>query len=229
MQMSRLMIGTSLLVWSLLFGLAPAAFAASGTHDTDDTERLKETLRLKNVTIPWHVPPPVGLAHPDNGGTCKAIPAAVGFINPVNNSSDRVRKITGEVLADGSQVIVQDDLIKGLASDIHDDIYHFVYKNRLVVEVSSDLPAIVSARMIDSFRLKKGDDIIMTVDFDWRWKYPAPTGITFDLGGDGRNSNFPIVPFVFATADGENPDTANGVTDWQQLSTQGDPVNCDPL
>ena len=57
-----------------------AKFAAS-------TQRLEE--ELKNVTIPWHVPPPVGLAHPDNGGTCKAIPAAVGFINPVNNSSDR--------------------------------------------------------------------------------------------------------------------------------------------
>ena len=75
--------------------------------------------------------------------------------------------------------------------------------------------------MIDSFRLKKGDDIIMTASFDYRWRYPAPTGITFDLGGDGMNSNFPIAPFVFATADGENPDTANGVTNWQQLSTQG--------
>ena len=221
MRMSRLLIGTVLWMLIMLLGLGPATFAASDTHDTDDTSRLKDTLRLENVTIPW--------SFPLKAETCEAIPAAVGSIKPVNNSSDRVREITREVLADGSQVIVQDDLIKGLASDINDDIYHFVYKNRLVFKVSSDLPAIVRARMIDSFHLKKGDDIIMTVGFDYRWRYPAPIGITFDLGGDGMNSNFPIAPFVFATADGENPDTANGVTDWQQLSTQGDPLNCDPL
>jgi hypothetical protein len=126
-------------------------------------------------------------------------------------------------------VIVQDDLITGPARDSNGNVYHFVYTNSLVFKVSSDLPAIVRARMTDSFRLKKGDDIIMTVGFDYRWRYPAPNGITFTLGGDGLNSDFPIAPFVFATADGINPDTANGVTHWQQLSTQGDPLNCDPL
>jgi hypothetical protein len=206
----------------MLFSLGPATSAASDTRDTGDTSRLKDTLRLENATIPW--------SFPLHAATCAAIPAAVGEINPIDNRSDRVRELTREVLADGSQVIVQDDLIKGLAgSDSNDDIYHFVYKNRLVFRVSSGLPASVRVRMIDSFRLKKGDDIIMTVSFDYRWKYPAPNGITFDLGGDGMNSNFPITPFVFATADGENPDTANGVTDWQELSTQGDPLNCDPL
>jgi hypothetical protein len=204
----------------MLLGPGPSAVAAR-----DDTSRLTDTLRLENVTIPWSFP----LANPANGGTCEAIPADVGSINPVDNRSDRARELTRKVLADGSQVIVQDDLIKGLASDSNGDIYHFVYKNRLVFRVSSDLPALVRVRMVDSFRLKKGEDIIMTVGFDYRWRYPAPTGITFDLGGDGMNSNFPIAPFVFATADGENPDTANGVTHWQQLSTQGDALNCDPL
>ena len=128
MRMSRLLIGTVLWVFIMLLDLGPAAFAASGTRDTDDTSRLKDTLRLENVTIPW--------SFPLNAATCEAIPAAVGSINPVNNSSDRVREITREVLADGSQVIVQDDLIKGLASDSHDDIYHFVYKNHLVFKVS---------------------------------------------------------------------------------------------
>ena len=102
-------IGTVLLVFIMLLGLGPSTFAASDTRDTDDTSRLKDTLRLENVTIPW--------SFPLNGATCEAIPAAVGSINPVDNSSDRVREITREVLADGSQVIVQDDLIKGLASD----------------------------------------------------------------------------------------------------------------
>ena len=69
MRMSRLIIGTVLLGSLLLLSLGPAAFAESGMHDTDDTERLKDTLRLKNFTIPWNFP----LAHPDNdGGTCKA-------------------------------------------------------------------------------------------------------------------------------------------------------------
>jgi hypothetical protein len=225
MRTARPIMGTVLLMCLMFLSLVPSAFAASDTHDTDDISRLRDTLRLENVTIPWSFP----LANPLKGGTCEAIPAAVGSINPVDERSERAREITREVLADGSQVIVQDDLIKGPAMDTNGDIYHFVYKNRLVFKVSSDLPAIVRARMIDSFHLKKGDDIIMTVGFDYRWRYPAPIGITFDLGGDGMNSNFPIAPFVFATADGENPDTANGVTDWQQLSTQGDPLNCDPL
>ena len=223
MRTSRSIMGTVLLVCIMLLGLGPAAFAASDTHDTDDTSRLKDTLRLENFTIPWSFP----LANPLKGGTCEAIPAAAGSINPVDNRSDRAREITRKVLADGSQVIVQDDLIKGLARDSHGDIYHFVYKNRLVFKVSSDLPAIVRVRMIDSFRLKKGEDIIMTVGFDWRWRYPAPHGITFSLGGDGMNSDFPIAPFVFATANGIDP--APGVTHWQKLSTQGDPLNCDPL
>jgi len=205
----------------MLLGVGPSAVAASGTHDTDDISRLKDTLRLENVTIPW--------SFPLNHATCKLIPAAVGSIEPDDNHSDRTREITREVLADGSQVIVQDDLIKGRARDTNDAIYHFVYKNHLVFTVSSDLPAIVRVRMIDSFRLKKGDDIIMTVGFDWRWRYPARR-IKFDLGGDGMNSNFPIKPFIFATEDGDNP--APGVTDWQQLSTQGEPqdvLTCDPL
>jgi hypothetical protein len=44
----------------------------------------------------------VGLANPAHGGTCQAIPAAAGSINPVDNRSDRAREITREVLADGS-------------------------------------------------------------------------------------------------------------------------------
>jgi hypothetical protein len=199
----------------MLLGVGPSAVAASGTHDTDDISRLKDTLRIENVTIPW--------SFPLNHAKCGAIPAAVGEIKPDDNRSDRTREITREVRADGSQVIVQDDLIKGRASSYpNNDIYHFVYKNHVVIKVSSDLPAIVRVRMIDSFRLKKGDDIIMTVGFDWRWRYPDPDpGTTLDLGGDGMNSNFPITPVVFPTDD--------GVTDWEQLSTQGDPFNCDPL
>jgi len=219
MQMSPLMMGTSLLVWSLLFGLGPVAFAASGTQDTDDTERLKDTLRLKNVTIPWFLPPPVGLAHPDNGGTCEAIPVAVGFINPVDNRSNRVRKVTREVLADGRQVIVQDDLKTGTAEDSHGATYHFDYTNRAVFNVSPGLPALVNARMTDNFRLQ-GHGLDMHVSFDTSWDYPAPNGVDITLE---PLAFVPAVPFVTGA------ETEKGATNVQLLSIQGDAFNCDPL
>src|SRR4029453_6524065 len=136
-------IGTVLLGCIMLLGPRPSAFAVSVSHDTDDTSRLKDTLQLENFTIPWLFAP-VGLAHPDRGGTCKAIPAAVGFINPVDKRTDRVREITRKVRADGSQVIVQDDLKTGDAVDSHGNIYHFVYKNRAAFNVSPGLPAFVN-------------------------------------------------------------------------------------
>ena len=216
MRMSWLIIGPVLLGSLLLLDLGPAAFAESGMHDTDDTERLKDTLRLKNFTIPWNFP----LAHPDNdGGTCKAIPAAVGFINPVDNRSDRLRKVTREVMADGSQVIIQDDLKTGTAEDSHGDTYHFVYTNRAVFNVSPGLPAIVNARMTDSFRLR-GHGLHMHVSFDVSWDYPAPDGVGFTLE---PLAFVPVVPFV------NGSETEKGATNFQLLSIQGDAFNCDPL
>jgi hypothetical protein len=216
MRTSRPIVGTVLLMCIMLLGPGPSAFAASITHDTDDTSRLKDTLRLKNVTISW--------GHPLNGGTC-TIPATVGSINPVDKTGDHVRKVTREVRADGSQVITQDDLKTGTAEDSNGDTYHFVYTNRAVFNVPPDLTPIVKVEMTDSFRLT-GHGLHMNVNFDWSWKYPAPDGIDFTLE---PFAFVPVIPFVFATADGVNPDTAHGVTDWQQLSTQGDPFNCDPL
>jgi hypothetical protein len=199
----------------LLLSLGPAAFAESGRHDTDDTEHLRDTLRLKNFTIPWNFP----LAHPRKGGTCEAIPAAVGSINPVDNRSNRVRQVTTKGLADGSQVIVQDDLKAGTAEDSHGDTYHFVYTNRAVFNVSSGLPAIVNVRMTDNFRLK-GHGLHIHVSFDVSWDYPAPNGVDITLD---PLAFVPAVPFVVGT------DTENGATNFQLLSIQGDAFNCDPL
>jgi hypothetical protein len=232
MRMSRLIIGTVLLVFIMLLGLGPAAFAASVTHDADDTSRLKDTLRLKNVTISWD--------HPLIGGTC-AIPAAVGSINPVDKTGDRVRKVTRKELPDGSQVIVQDDLKTGTAKERQENqqedssgaTYHFVYKNRAIFYMIFNKPpdptatvsATVNVEMTDDFSLT-GNGLDMNVSFDWSWKYEAPNGVDFPLE---PFANFPVIPFVFATADGVEPDTDHSVTDWQQLSTQGDPFHCDPL
>ena len=60
MRTSRPIMRTVLFICMMLLGPGPSAFAASGTHDTDGISRLKDTLRLKNVTIPWLFPPPVG-------------------------------------------------------------------------------------------------------------------------------------------------------------------------
>jgi hypothetical protein len=182
-------------------------------HDTDDTEHLRDTLRLKNFTIPWNFP----LAHPDKGGTCEAIPAAVGSVKPINNRSNRLRKVTREVMTDGSQVIVQDDLKTGTAEDSHGDTYHFVYTNRAIFDVSPGLPANVNVRMTDNFRLK-GHGLHMHVSFDVSWDYPAPNGVNFTLE---PLAFVPVVPFVVGTEeDAEN---------FQVLSIQGDAFNCDPL
>ena len=190
-------------------------FRRSGMHDTDDTERLKDTLRLKTFTIPWNFP----LAHPDNdGGTCKAIPAAVGFINPVDNRSDRLRKVTREVMADGSQVIIQDDLKTGTAEDSHGDTYHFVYTNRAVFNVSPGLPAIVNVRMTDNFRLK-GHGLHMHVSFD------VAGNIQLRMASTLPSSPllFPCHSFCFRHGNGKGRDEL-AATQHTRRS-----FNCDPL
>jgi hypothetical protein len=207
----RIRTKLTLLVLLVGSGLCTAAHAAPSG--------IRDTLHLKNVTIPWLF----SLANPANGGFCASIPASVGFINPVDNDSDRVRKVTSELLADGSQVIEQDDLKKGTAVDDSGAIYRFIYKNHLVLIASPGAPANVSVRMIDSFRLT-GNGVNMNAIFDWSWDYAAPDGVVLNLQPD---ADFPVDFFIFATSDGVNP--ADGVTNWQQLKTQGDPFNCDPL
>jgi hypothetical protein len=211
----------------VLLGPGPSAVAASETHDADGTSRLQDTLHLTHITIPWEV-------HPALDGKKCPIPATVGSITPsADKTGERVRNITREVRADGSQVIVQDDLKTGTAEDSNSETYHFIYANRVVFNVSPDLH--VQVEMTDSFRLT-GNGLHMHVGFDWRWEYTVckqnesnctvtdPEGITLTLD---PLADFPVMPFVFATADGVGP--ADGVTNWQQLSTQGDPFDCDPL
>jgi hypothetical protein len=199
---------------SMLFVGLSSAFATSDTHHTDDSPRLDDVLRLENVTLPWLMPL--------KGGTC-TLPASVGEINPVDNSGDRLRKVTSKVRADGSQVIVQDDLKTGKAKDSNGNAYHFIYENRVVLHVSPGVPADVNVRMTDSFRLY-GNRLHMIATFDWRWTYTAPDRVKVTLE---PSADFPVEAFVFATADGVNP--APGVRHWRQVSTHGDPWNCDPL
>ena len=167
----------------LFLGPSPA-FATSDTHDTDGPPRLDDTLRLQNVTLPW--------LFPLKGGTC-TLPASVGVINPVDNSGDRLRKVTSKVRADGSQVIVQDDLRTGKAKDSNGNAYQFIYINHVVLNVSPGLPAKVNARMFDSFRLL-GNRLHMNASFDWRWTYTAPKGIDVILQ---PSAGYPVESFCF--------------------------------
>jgi hypothetical protein len=83
--------------------------------------------------------------------------------------------------------------------------------------------------MKDTFQLN-GGEVNYTVGFNWRWVYPGSSlevvevkdvnGATVDIGVD---------PFFFATNDGLNEDPNIVPGSWQQLSTLGDPWNCDPL
>lgn len=223
MQPLRKIFANLMLASVLIFALPPG-FAAPVTDNDDDDDnggntRLEDTLRLQNVTLPWAFP----LGHPDAGGTCDAIPATLGLINPVDNKSDRVRKIEQTMRADGSQVIVQDDLITGAGMDSNGNTYQFVYKNVATLNISPGQPATVDIKMADLFRLR-GRRLDMKVTFVWSWTFTAPEGVTITLE---PFVGFAPMPLVFATADGVTP--APGVTNWEQLETGGDPFNCDPL
>ena len=227
MRTSRPIVGTVLLMGMVLLGPGPSAVAASETHDADGTSRLQDTLHQTHITIPWEHPPAL------NSENCPMIPATVESITSVDNTGERVRNITREVRADGSQVIVQDDLKTGTAKDSSNhETYHFIYANHAVFNVSPDRTPdtfLVKVGMTDSFLLT-GNGLHMHVGFDWRWEYTVckqsesnctvtdPEGITLTLD---PLADFPVIPFV--------PSAADGVMNWQKLSTQGDPLACDPL
>ena len=124
-------------------------------------------------------------------------------------------------MADGSKEIVQNDLKKGDAEDNHDSAYNFVYKNHAAFNVSPESARFVSVEMTDSFSLK-GHGLHMHVGFHLSWGYKTGWRRFFSIP-----SSFCLCrSFVSGTIDGINP--APGVTDWQQLSTQGDVFHCDP-
>jgi hypothetical protein len=103
--------------------------------------------------------------------------------------------------ADGSQRITFNDLAKGTATDNAGGTYQFVYHLHLVADVPpSGTPIQVAAN--DLFMLSgQGQAAGLNVGFHWRW-----TATALDA-----------------------PDFYPPVTNWEQLSTKGDPLTCDPL
>jgi hypothetical protein len=111
------------------------------------------------------------------------------------------------------------DLVKGTATDNNGATYKFVYENNATYNFDG---ATVTVEMKDTFKLK-GGPVNYTTGFNWRWAYPATS-----LEVVASTTDIAVNPFFFATdGDGEDPNIVPG--SWQQISTRGEPFNCDPL
>lgn len=210
--MQTLRIVFAAVVLGFIFvGQSQSAYAGPATHFT---------LRLNNVTVPWLLPPPTGLS-----SFCSEVPEGVS-INPDALGSDRVKNATQNEGPDGTTRIVITDLVKGTASDNFGATYTFIYKNNVTYAFDGST---VTAHMKDTFKLK-GGDVNYTVGFNWSWAYPASSLELVEVKDtSGETINIDVSPFFFATNDGVNEDPNIVPGSWEQLSTRGDPWNCDPL
>ena len=200
----------AVMLGSIFVGQSQSVYAGPATHFT---------LRVNNATIPWLIPPPGGLS-----GFCSEIPDGV-HINPLDSGSNRVKQATRHDRPDGTTWILT-DLVKGTASDNLGATYTFVYENNATFDFDGST---VTVQMKDTFKLK-GGDVNYIIGFNWSWAYPASSLELVEVKDtSGETINIGVSPFFFATNDGvnENPSIVPG--SWQQLSTRGDPWNCDPL
>jgi|RhiMetdeSRZDD1v2_1073273.scaffolds.fasta_scaffold61502_1 hypothetical protein len=208
MQTLRIVFATVMLGF-ILVGQSQSTYAGPASHFT---------LRVHNVTIPGNFPPPDGLS----SFFCSRVPEGV-HINADAQGSDRVKNATQIERPDGTTWIIT-DLVKGTASDNFGATYTFIYEN----DASFDFDgSTVTVHMKDSFKLK-GGDVNYTVGFNWRWAYPAKS-LELVEGKDtnGETIDIRVAPFFFATNNGVNEDPNIVPGSWQQLSTVGDPFNCD--
>jgi hypothetical protein len=165
------------------------------------------TVRLENATIPWLFP---------LESFCSEIPEGV-VVSPDDFGSDRVKQASLKELPDGTTRLVITDLVTGTATDNLGNTYRFVYQNVSTYVYDG---SIVEVHMMDTFRLR-GGDVNFTTGFNWSWAYEAASfGIVVSTDG-GQTVNLDPNPFSFP------PEVISG--SWRQLSTRGDPFNCDPL
>jgi hypothetical protein len=156
---------------------------------------------------------------------CSGVPGDV-HINPDALGSDRVKNATQQGRPDGTTRIVITDLVKGTASDNFGATYTFIYENNAIYDFDG---SIVTVHMKDTFKLK-GGDVNYAVGFNWRWAYPATSLELVEVkDGSGETIDIGVAPFVFATPNGVNEDPNIIPGSWEQLSTKGEPWNCDPL
>lgn len=180
-------------------------FAGSATH---------YSVRLNDATIPFGFP---------IGEFCQEFPQPLS-IDSDANSSDRVKNATERLKADGSKQVVVTDLIKGTATDEFGGTYSFVYQNDATFVFDGST---ISVSMKDTFKLMGSTSYV--VGFNWRWAFPADSMEVVQVVENGQVVDIQVTPNLPPTEDGitEAPFIVPG--SWQQLSTRGDPWNCDPL
>jgi hypothetical protein len=119
----------------------------------------------------------------------------------VSGTGQRHAEINTKENADGSSRIVINDLVKGSAVGSNGATYHFIYANHSIEERPPEGSGLpIQVSMTDSFELNGSRGAgHLSVGFNWRWTYTPPAAI------------WPPVD------------------NWEQISTRGDPLNCDPI
>ena len=118
----------------------------------------------------------------------------------VSGTGDRRTMINTKTNKDGSTQVVTNDVVQGDAVDSEGGTYHFTYTNHSIVVIPAESGLPIQVNMSDNFVLNgQGSAGHMTVGFEWRWTYTPPAEI------------WPPVD------------------NWQQVSTRGEPLLCDPL
>ncbi len=169
---------------------------------------------VSDATIPWGFPV---------GEFCQEFPQPLD-IGPDDFASDRVKHATEVVKSNGTKQVVVTDLVKGTASDEFGGTYTFVYQNDATFVFDGST---ISVSMKDTFQLKGPTSYV--VGFNWRWEFPADSLEVVPIVENGETVDIQITPNLPPTEDGINEAPFIVPGSWQQLSTRGDPWNCDPL
>jgi hypothetical protein len=201
-----------LAVTALVVGMAIpiAAWAQDEQRDSRGTIVSSVTVHQENAAE-WIFPAL-------NNSQCRAIPTKYGSITP--DSSDQVAQTTTTQYANGSRQIDVFDMITGTAvgSGSVSGTYIWVYENHAIYEVpAGDGPVKPRVRVLDSFRMI-GNGLNFETGFDWRWRFPVPSGSAFDPGLEFQGVAFP-----------DHAVHPSNVQNFKAFSTRGDPLACDPL
>lgn len=136
-------------------------------------------------------------------------PACASLHSDVTGSGEITHRIDVTRYADGTvKQAIDTSFAHGSATDSAGTTYHFFYKNQTVSNVPPG-GSPIQVTMSDSFRLNSGHGADrVNASFVWSWTY-APQS------SDIPTSNSP----------GIWPPNDH----WVQVSTHGDPLNCDPI
>ena len=141
----RRLVISVLSVLLLLFGVTPAAAAPAGDHN------------VFTGTASFSIP----------ADQCPLLPAGVS----VDGTGESVNIVNTRTQADGSMVVIINNLIKGDAVDSNGDVHKFVYHNSSTQTIQPD--GFTSISMNDTFVLS-GPGPHYSVGFNWRWTFTGP-------------------------------------------------------